>query len=329
MGQPPCCCTLACSIPVTAPQDCLIACTPTPPHLLPLQAGGEDAARLGPAALRALPAPAPAAQANHHIRRVRRSSWCVYMCGDPRIALACCACPPSTYPFPSRPLLYMQAEPAACSWQQEWQPSLLLPPAVLQWLQGHREPQRLECCPGSGCCICPAQQINHPCTAAFAAAAAGAGWGGPAAGRRSIVFHRRSAHSRQLANLQELVDRCSQWGWAAAAAGQGRSSTQQGAGGATQSRLSCSSHLFGDVPASVAAAQAADVFIGTHGANLANSERQPLVSPCCSAPGGLGSAQLALPRAGFFMQPGSAMVEVIHPGWARIVHMLGAAWCWF
>ena len=261
-----------------------------PPHPLPLQAGGEDAARLGPAALRAAPAPAPAAQANHHIRRVRRSSCGV--CGEaPRHGAICAlhspavlARPQRTHSHPCLPCTSrLSQRPAAGS--KNGSPRCY---CRLLFCNGYR-----------------ATESPNAWSAAQAVAAAYAppntstthaqpppqlqlpGQGGAAqqqaAAARSIVFHRRSAHSRQLANLQELVDRCSQWDWAGAAAGQG-GSTQQGAGGATQSRPSCSSHVFGDVPASVAAAQAADVFIGTHGANLANSERQPLVNPCCSAP---------------------------------------------
>lgn len=93
-----------------------------------------------------------------------------------------------------------------------------------------------------------------------------------AAASLNIVFHRRHAHSRQFINLQELLERCSRWDWAAAAAAGQGNATQPGAGGASQLLLNCSAHVFGDVRASVQAAQAADVFIGTHGANLANGE---------------------------------------------------------
>lgn len=87
-----------------------------------------------------------------------------------------------------------------------------------------------------------------------------------------IVFHTRGTRVRQFANLPELLEQCSKLRWGPPAA------SAQGAGGAAaaanraaqEAVVECSTHSFSDVADSVAAAQAADVFVGTHGANLAN-----------------------------------------------------------
>lgn len=87
---------------------------------------------------------------------------------------------------------------------------------------------------------------------------------------RRIVFHTRGTQVRQFKNLPELLRRCSKLSWslpaasAAAAAANGRSQA---------AAVECSTHSFSNLTDSVAAAQAADVFVGTHGANLANGRR--------------------------------------------------------
>ncbi|KAI3432301.1 hypothetical protein D9Q98_003861 [Chlorella vulgaris] len=52
----------------------------------------------------------------------------------------------------------------------------------------------------------------------------------------------------------------------------------------------CSTHIFTDVPSSIAAAQAATIFVAIHGANVPNA---------------------------FFMRPTRAVIEVMHPDWAH------------
>lgn len=94
---------------------------------------------------------------------------------------------------------------------------------------------------------------------------------------RRIVFHRRSTQVRQFLNLPDLLDRCSSWDWTGAAAAVASSGVQPAAGKADSGRqvqVECSAHAFKDLADSLAAAQAADVFVGTHGANMANGERR-------------------------------------------------------
>ena len=81
---------------------------------------------------------------------------------------------------------------------------------------------------------------------------------------RRVVFHRRGTQIRQFVNLPELVSRCGHWRWPAAA----------GNTAAALMHVECSTHTFSDLADSVAAAQEADVFIGTHGANIANGEQR-------------------------------------------------------
>lgn len=118
---------------------------------------------------------------------------------------------------------------------------------------------------------------------------------------RRIVFHRRAAQTRQFLNLPELLERCSQWSLGAASAAEpgpgapapqlAGSSSQQGqpvgaaiapasalepsvGGGrhSSQPQVECSTHAFKDLADSIATAREASVFVGTHGANIANGE---------------------------------------------------------
>lgn len=92
--------------------------------------------------------------------------------------------------------------------------------------------------------------------------------------RRSlkIVFHRRSlAATRQLVNLQELLDQCTSWSYTEPASN-------------IVYTLECSEWEFTDILSSVAVSQEADVFVSLHGASEVNA---------------------------YMMKPGSSIIEVI------------------
>ena len=71
---------------------------------------------------------------------------------------------------------------------------------------------------------------------------------------------------RQFSNLNELLEHCESWTWAPPAEG-------ASAGAVPVQRAQCSSHTFTDLQDSIATAQATDIFVGVHGANIANGKQ--------------------------------------------------------
>jgi Sec-independent protein translocase protein TatA len=95
--------------------------------------------------------------------------------------------------------------------------------------------------------------------------------GASPAGKRvlRVLFQRRSSPDRQLINVKELLEQCNRWQF----------ETTSG----EQLAASCAEAETASLLTGMAAAQEADVFVGMHGANMAN---------------------------GWFMRPGSSMIEL-------------------
>ncbi|GAB4813597.1 hypothetical protein N2152v2_000643 [Parachlorella kessleri] len=107
-------------------------------------------------------------------------------------------------------------------------------------------------------------------------------WGPSAAATLvRVVFARRDgAAVRQMSNLDELLRECNMWTYRTPATGR-------------LYRAVCGSWIFTNLTTSIAVAQQADVLIGVHGANMANS---------------------------WFMRPGSSAIEIFPPAWPWNIH---------
>ncbi|KAL4435209.1 hypothetical protein ABPG77_001891 [Micractinium sp. CCAP 211/92] len=99
--------------------------------------------------------------------------------------------------------------------------------------------------------------------------------GGGAGRRLKVLFLKRDSEGRQLLNAEELVQRCN--GWRGHDPESGAALTAE-----------CQQVSTPDLPSGVAAAQEADVLVGIHGANMANS---------------------------WLMRPGASTIEVMPYGW--------------
>lgn len=105
-----------------------------------------------------------------------------------------------------------------------------------------------------------------------------------------VLFHHRAGASRQLLNIDELVEACNTWRFVPQGPLSAQTASAQPAS-AQPLAANCSRVTLGSLEATLAAAQEADVMVGMHGANLVR--RSSLLS-CGACPKGGGKGEVLL-----------------------------------